>query len=120
LHAAQEQGFFAYSGDNLYAAPVFIGYYQGTVAQPDRCGRMTREEQNELVLMPKRLDAELDLCRQTEREGHVAEALNVGGDVPSGRRCLIVTPVTPTGGSFEERWREHLKKAVAENAFTLL
>ena len=62
LHAAQIQGFFDIPVDHLYAAPVFIGYYQEcplpnlTVVAPDTGGAERARA------YAKRLDAALALC----------------------------------------------------------
>ncbi|HEX7176817.1 MAG TPA: ribose-phosphate pyrophosphokinase [Pyrinomonadaceae bacterium] len=98
LHAAQIQGFFDIPVDHLYAAPVFIGYYQEnglpnlTVVAPDTGGAERARA------YAKRLDAELALCDKRREKANEAEVMNVVGDV-RGRNCLIVDDMCDTGGS---------------------
>src|SRR2546423_2289037 len=98
LHAAQIQGFFDIPVGHLYAAPVFIGYYQEhplpnlTVVAPDTGGAERARA------YAKRLDAELALCDKRREKPNVAEVMNVVGDV-EGRSCLIVDNMCDTGGS---------------------
>jgi ribose-phosphate pyrophosphokinase len=98
LHAAQIQGFFDIPVDHLYAAPVFIGYYQAnplpnlTVVAPDTGGAERARA------YAKRLNAELALCDKRREKANVAEVMNVVGDV-EGRNCLIVDDMCDTGGS---------------------
>jgi ribose-phosphate pyrophosphokinase len=112
LHAAQIQGFFDIPVDHLYAAPVFIGYYQEhplpnlTVVAPDTGGAERARA------YAKRLDAELALCDKRREKANVAEVMNVVGDV-RGRSCLIVDDMCDTGGSLTKVARA-LKDAGAE------
>jgi ribose-phosphate pyrophosphokinase len=112
LHAAQIQGFFDIPVDHLYAAPVFIGYYQEhplpnlTVVAPDTGGAERARA------YAKRLDAELALCDKRREKANVAEVMNVVGDV-RGRNCLIVDDMCDTGGSLTKVARA-LKDAGAE------
>ena len=98
LHAAQIQGFFDIPVDHLFAAPVFIGYYQAhpmedlTVVAPDTGGAERARA------YAKRLDAELALCDKRREKANVAEVMNVVGDV-EGRNCLVVDDMCDTGGS---------------------
>jgi ribose-phosphate pyrophosphokinase len=98
LHAAQIQGFFDIPVDHLYAAPVFMKYYQEaplpnlTVVAPDTGGAERSRA------YAKRLDAELALCDKRRDKPNVAEVMNVVGDV-KGRNCLIVDDMCDTGGS---------------------
>src|ERR1051325_4100030 len=98
LHAAQIQGFFDIPVDHLYAAPVFMKYYQEaplpnlTVVAPDTGGAERARA------YAKRLDAELALCDKRRDKPNVAEVMNVVGDV-EGRNCLIVDDMCDTGGS---------------------
>src|SRR6195256_4811245 len=98
LHAPQIQGFFDIPVDHLYAAPVFMKYYQEaplpklTVVAPDTGGAERARA------YAKRLDAELALCDKRRDKPNVAEVMNVGGDV-EGRSCLIVDDMCDTGGS---------------------
>ena len=112
LHAAQIQGFFDIPVDHLYAAPVFIDYYQEhslpnlTVVAPDTGGAERARA------YAKRLDAELALCDKRREKANVAEVMNVVGDV-RGRSCLIVDDMCDTGGSLTKVARA-LKDAGAE------
>src|ERR1041384_2906452 len=97
LHAAQIQGFFDIPVDHLYAAPVFIGYYQEhklpnlTVVAPDTGGAERARA------YAKRHDPQLAPCANTREKAKVAEVMNVVGDV-RGRSCLIETIcATPAG-----------------------
>ncbi len=98
LHAAQIQGFFDIPVDHLYAAPVFIGYYQANplpnlvVVAPDTGGAERARA------YAKRLNADLALCDKRREKANVAEVMNVVGDV-RGRNCLIVDDMCDTGGS---------------------
>jgi ribose-phosphate pyrophosphokinase len=109
LHAAQIQGFFDIPVDHLYAAPVFIGYYQQhpmdnlTVVAPDTGGAERARA------YAKRLNAELALCDKRREKANVAEVMNVVGDV-RGRNCLIVDDM---GGSLTKVARA-LREAGAE------
>ena len=105
--------------DHLYAAPVFIGYYQEhplpnlTVVAPDTGGAERARA------YAKRLDAELALCDKRREKANVAEVMNVVGDV-RGRSCLIVDDMCDTGGSLT-KVAKALKDAGAERihaAFT--
>ena len=112
LHAAQIQGFFDIPVDHLYAAPVFIGYYQEhpmdklTVVAPDTGGAERARA------YAKRLNAELALCDKRREKANVAEVMNVVGDV-RGRNCLIVDDMCDTGGSLTKVARA-LKDAGAD------
>ena len=112
LHAAQIQGFFDIPVDHLYAAPVFIGYYQAnplsnlTVVAPDTGGAERARA------YAKRLGAELALCDKRREKANVAEVMNVVGDV-RGRNCLVVDDMCDTGGSLT-KVAQALKKAGAE------
>ncbi|HYT50051.1 MAG TPA: ribose-phosphate pyrophosphokinase [Pyrinomonadaceae bacterium] len=111
LHAAQIQGFFDIPVDHLYAAPVFMRYYQEaplpnlTVVAPDTGGAERARA------YAKRLDAELALCDKRRDKPNVAEVMNVVGDV-EGRNCLIVDDMCDTGGSLTKVARA-LKEAGA-------
>src|ERR671916_2940698 len=112
LHAAQIQGFFDIPVDHLYAAPVFIGYYQEnrlpnlTVVAPDTGGAERARA------YAKRLNAELALCDKRREKANEAEVMNVVGDV-RGRNCLIVDDMCDTGGSLT-KVAKALREAGAE------
>ena len=113
LHAAQIQGFFDIPVDHLFAAPVFIGYYQAnpmtnlTVVAPDTGGAERARA------YAKRLNAELALCDKRREKANVAEVMNVVGDV-RGRNCLVVDDMCDTGGSLT-KVAAALKNAGAEH-----
>jgi ribose-phosphate pyrophosphokinase len=113
LHAAQIQGFFDIPVDHLFAAPVFIGYYQAnpmtnlTVVAPDTGGAERARA------YAKRLNAELALCDKRREKANEAEVMNVVGDV-RGRNCLIVDDMCDTGGSLS-KVAAALKSAGAEH-----
>ncbi|MGH9943016.1 MAG: ribose-phosphate pyrophosphokinase [Pyrinomonadaceae bacterium] len=112
LHAAQIQGFFDIPVDHLFAAPVFIGYYQAhplpnlTVVAPDTGGAERARA------YAKRLNADLALCDKRREKANVAEVMNVVGDV-RGRNCLVVDDMCDTGGSLT-KVAKALKEAGAE------
>jgi ribose-phosphate pyrophosphokinase len=112
LHAAQIQGFFDIPVDHLFAAPVFIGYYQTnplpnlTVVAPDTGGAERARA------YAKRLNAELALCDKRREKANEAEVMNVVGDV-RGRNCLIVDDMCDTGGSLT-KVAKALREAGAE------
>ncbi|HEY9283915.1 MAG TPA: ribose-phosphate pyrophosphokinase [Pyrinomonadaceae bacterium] len=112
LHAAQIQGFFDIPVDHLFAAPVFIGYYQAnplpnlTVVAPDTGGAERARA------YAKRLNAELALCDKRREKANEAEVMNVVGDV-RGRNCLIVDDMCDTGGSLT-KVAKALREAGAE------
>ncbi len=116
LHAAQIQGFFDIPVDHLFAAPVFIGYYQAnplpnlTVVAPDTGGAERARA------YAKRLDAELALCDKRREKANVAEVMNIVGDV-RGRNCLIVDDMCDTGGSLT-KVAAALRQAGAERIHT--
>lgn len=113
LHAAQIQGFFDIPVDHLFAAPVFIGYYQAnplpnlTVVAPDTGGAERARA------YAKRLGAGLALCDKRREKANEAEVMNVVGDV-RGRNCLVVDDMCDTGGSLTKVARA-LKNAGAEH-----
>jgi ribose-phosphate pyrophosphokinase len=112
LHAAQIQGFFHIPVDHLYAAPVFMGYYQANPVQdlvviaPDTGGAERARA------YAKRLKTGMALCDKRRQQENVAEVMNVVGDV-RGKNCLIIDDMCDTGGSLTKVARA-LKEAGAE------
>ncbi len=98
LHASQIQGFFDIPVDHLYAAPVFVNYFQANpikdlvVVAPDTGGAERSRA------YAKRLDAGLVLVDKRREKANVAEVMNVVGDV-EGMNCLIVDDLCDTGGT---------------------
>src|ERR671914_2757969 len=104
LHAAQIQGFFDIPVDHLFAAPVFIGYYEEhplpnlTVVAPDTGGAERARAYAKRLKSSDGSPAQLALCDKRREKANVAEVMNVVGDV-KGRSCLIVDDMCDTGGS---------------------
>ena len=104
LHAAQIQGFFDIPVDHLFAAPVFIGYYQEnpmpnlTVVAPDTGGAERARAYAKRLKSSSGEPATLALCDKRREKANVAEVMNVVGDV-RGRSCLIIDDMCDTGGS---------------------
>src|SRR5205814_9565480 len=96
LHAPQIQGFFDIPVDHLYAAPVFMKYYQEaplpnlTVVAPDTGGAERARA------YAKRLDAELALCDKRRDKPNVAEGMNVVREV-DGSHSMNVDDLVNTG-----------------------
>ncbi len=104
LHAAQIQGFFDIPVDHLFAAPVFIGYYQAhplpnlTVVAPDTGGAERARAYAKRLTSVDGSPAQLALCDKRREKANVAEVMNIVGDV-RGRNCLIIDDMCDTGGS---------------------
>ena len=118
LHAAQIQGFFDIPVDHLYAAPVFVGYYERnplpnlTVVAPDTGGAERARAYAKRLKSSDGSPAQLALCDKRRERANVAEVMNIVGDV-RGRSCLIVDDMCDTGGSLTKVARA-LKEAGAE------
>lgn len=101
LHAAQIQGFFDVPVDHLFAAPVFIEYFQSlkhlpiTVVSPD-AGGVERAR-----AFAKRLEAPLAIIDKRRTEVNVAEVMHIIGDV-GGQHCLIVDDLIDTAGTLQK------------------
>lgn len=98
LHAAQIQGFFDVPVDHLFAAPVFIEYFDSTgsrdftVVSPD-AGGVERAR-----AFAKRLEAPLAIIDKRRTDVNVAEVMHIIGDV-AGQHCLIVDDLIDTAGT---------------------
>ncbi len=98
LHAAQIQGFFDVPVDHLFAAPVFIDYFDShgsrdfTVVSPD-AGGVERAR-----AFAKRLNAPLAIIDKRRTDVNVAEVMHIIGDV-AGQHCLIVDDLIDTAGT---------------------
>ncbi|MEZ5307593.1 MAG: ribose-phosphate pyrophosphokinase [Pyrinomonadaceae bacterium] len=98
MHASQIQGFFDIPVDHLYAAPVFVEYFENNpienlvVVAPDTGGAERARA------YAKRIGAGLALVDKRREKANVAEVMNVVGDV-EGMNCLIVDDMCDTGGT---------------------
>lgn len=103
LHAGQIQGFFDIPVDHLFAAPVFIDYFNKkripnlVVVSPDTGGAERARA------YAKRLNAELALAdkRREKDRANVVEVMNIVGEV-RGRNTLIVDDMVDTAGSLTQ------------------
>jgi ribose-phosphate pyrophosphokinase len=98
LHAAQIQGFFDIPVDHLYAAPVFMEYFEGldlaefTVVAPDLGSvKMARAYAN-------RLGLPLAIVEKRRPKANDLEIMNVIGEV-QGRRLVMIDDMIDTGGT---------------------
>jgi ribose-phosphate pyrophosphokinase len=100
LHAEQIQGFFDIPVDHLYAAPVFIAYYQKkmlkkvVVVSPD-AGRVNR-----VRAFARRLGKEVPIAIIDKRRigPNQSKVVNVIGDV-AGKTAIIYDDMLDTGGT---------------------
>ncbi len=98
LHAAQIQGFFDVPVDHLFAAPVFIDFFDShgsrdfTVVSPD-AGGVERAR-----AFAKRLNAPLAIIDKRRTDVNVAEVMHIIGDV-AGQNCLMVDDLIDTAGT---------------------
>ncbi len=98
LHAAQIQGFFDVPVDHLFAAPVFIDFFDSngsrnfTVVSPD-AGGVERAR-----AFAKRLNAPLAIIDKRRTDVNVAEVMHIIGDV-AGQDCLMVDDLIDTAGT---------------------
>ncbi len=101
LHANQIQGFFNIPVDNLFAAPVMLGYIREyfknnlVIVSPD-AGGVERAR-----AFAKRLDASLAIIDKRREKGGLAKAMQVVGDV-RGRPAIILDDMVDTGGTLTE------------------
>jgi ribose-phosphate pyrophosphokinase len=117
LHASQLQGFFDIPVDHLYAAPVFMDFFEGldlsefTVVAPDLGSvKMARAYANRLgrplVIVEKRRPGANDI-----------EVLNViGAEEVEGRNLLIIDDMIDTGGTLVKA-AEKLKEVGARDIY---
>jgi ribose-phosphate pyrophosphokinase len=98
LHAAQIQGFFDVPVDHLFAAPVFIEYFDSvgdrnfTVVSPD-AGGVERAR-----AFAKRLNLPLAIIDKRRTDVNVAEVMHIIGEV-EGQDCLLVDDLIDTAGT---------------------
>jgi ribose-phosphate pyrophosphokinase len=101
LHANQIQGFFNIPVDNLFAAPVMLGYIREhfknslVIVSPD-AGGVERAR-----AFAKRLDSSLAIIDKRREKGGPAKAMQVVGDV-RGRPAIILDDMVDTGGTLTE------------------
>lgn len=101
LHAGQIQGFFDIPLDHLFAANVFVEYFDKlklanlTVVSPDVGGiKMARA-------YSKRLNADLAIVDKRRIDDTSTEVMNIMGEV-SGKNVVIVDDIAATAGSLIE------------------
>ncbi|MFH1459810.1 MAG: ribose-phosphate pyrophosphokinase [Candidatus Omnitrophota bacterium] len=101
LHAGQIQGFFDIPVDHLFAAPVFIEYFQKfkekdlVIVSPDVGGvKMARA-------FAKRLNCPLCIVDKRRIDGESAEVMNVLGEV-KGKTAILIDDMCATAGSLTE------------------
>ena len=111
LHAEQIQGFFDIPVDHLYAAPVFIKYYQTrkledyVIVSPD-AGRVNR-----VRAFARRLKRELPIAIVDKRRigPNRSHVFNVIGEV-EGKTALIYDDMLDTGGTMVDAAKAMAKK----------
>ena len=101
LHAGQIQGFFDIPVDNIFAAPLLIGYIRDNfnedlvVVSPD-AGGVERAR-----AFAKRLDADLAIIDKRRSAPNQAKAMAVIGDV-SNKIAVILDDMVDTAGTLTE------------------
>ncbi len=101
LHAGQIQGFFDIPVDNLFAAPVILGYIRKhfsndtIIVSPD-AGGVERAR-----AFAKRLNAELAIIDKRREAPNKAKAMAVIGDVQD-KVAIILDDMTDTAGTLTE------------------
>lgn len=99
LHSGQIQGFFNIPVDNLYAAPVLLGYlgrrlnrHQVTIVSPDAGGVQRARA------FATRLNAALAIIDKRRPEANVVAEMKIIGDV-SGRVAVLLDDMVDTAGT---------------------
>lgn len=98
LHAPQIQGYFNVPVDHLFAAPVFVEYFQKkqvgpmTVVSPD-AGGVERAR-----YFAKKIDAPLAIVDKRRIDVNVSEVVHLIGDV-SGHPALVIDDIIDTAGT---------------------
>jgi ribose-phosphate pyrophosphokinase len=98
LHAGQIQGFFNIPVDNLYAAPVLLGYFKKmkgdnlVVVSPD-AGGVERAR-----AYAKRLNAGLAIIDKRRDKPNQSEVMNIIGSV-EGKTAILVDDMVDTAGT---------------------
>jgi len=104
LHAPAIQGFFDIPVDHLFAAPVFVEYFEKMripdliIVSPD-AGGVERAR-----AYAKRLNASLAIVDKRRNESGVAELMHLIGEV-NGRNALIVDDLVDTATTLTETAR---------------
>ncbi len=115
LHAEQIQGFFNIPVDHLYAAPVFIDYYQEkgienyVVVSPD-AGRVNR-----VRAFARRIGKDIPIAIIDKRRTgpNQSKVINVIGDV-KGKNAIIYDDMIDTGGTIIDAAEALANKGVRE------
>lgn len=115
LHAEQIQGFFDIPVDHLYAAPVFIEYYQKrpletyVIVSPD-AGRVNR-----VRAFARRLGKEIPIAIVDKRRTGPNQSIvaNIIGDVEE-KTALIYDDILDTGGTIVDAAEALSKKGAKE------
>ncbi|HEX9879444.1 MAG TPA: ribose-phosphate pyrophosphokinase, partial [Candidatus Binatia bacterium] len=99
LHSGQIQGFFNIPVDNLYAAPVLLGYlkrrlnrHQVTIVSPDAGGVQRARA------FAQRLNAALAIIDKRRPEANVVDEMKIIGDV-NGRVAVLLDDMVDTAGT---------------------
>jgi ribose-phosphate pyrophosphokinase len=113
LHAPQIQGYFNIPVDHLFAAPVFVEYFQKkklgpmTVVSPD-AGGVERAR-----YFAKKIDAPLAIVDKRRIDVNVSEVVHLIGDV-SGRPALVVDDMIDTAGTLVKTAEALLKNGATK------
>ncbi len=114
LHAGQIQGFFNIPVDNLFAAPVILGYIKDnfspknlTIISPD-AGGVERAR-----AFAKRLNADLAIVDKRRLKPNEAKAMAVIGDV-SDKVAIILDDMADTAGTLTEAASVLIKEGAKE------
>ncbi len=99
LHSGQIQGFFNIPVDNLYAAPVLLGYlrrrlnrHKVTIVSPDAGGVQRARA------FATRLNAALAIIDKRRQEANVVAEMNIIGDV-KGTVAVLLDDMVDTAGT---------------------
>ena len=115
LHAPAIQGFFDIPVDHLFAAPVFVDYFEKMkipdlmIVSPD-AGGVERAR-----AFAKRLNANLAIVDKRRTDSGVAQLMNLIGDV-EGKNTLIVDDIVDTATTLAETVKA-LHKGGAKNIY---
>ncbi|HEY3176084.1 MAG TPA: ribose-phosphate pyrophosphokinase [Candidatus Polarisedimenticolia bacterium] len=115
LHAPAIQGFFDIPVDHLFAAPVFVSYFEKmkisdlVIVSPD-AGGVERAR-----AFAKRLRATLAIVDKRRDESGVAQLMHLIGEV-EGMNCLIVDDIVDTATTLSET-AAALHKGGAKNIY---
>ena len=116
LHSQQEQGFFDFPVDNLYARVLFADYFKkkklkdAVVVSPDVGGA------REAKKLADYIGADLAIMHKTRPKHNVAEIKEVIGDV-EGRTCILYDDIVDTAGTVCEAVGVLRKKKVGKDIY---